>query len=74
MSSTKMLTRMYPVGRRPALLDNLFQSLVLAPFFVLEEIMFKFGYRPDLKRLILKDSSQRILRHRAATKNAGKAR
>jgi len=33
-------------GRSPALFDNLFQSLYCAPFFVLFEVMFMFGYRP----------------------------
>ena len=36
-------------GRAPALLDNLIQALLLAPFFVWMEILFAFGYRPDLK-------------------------
>ena len=44
--------------RRPALLDSLFQSLVLAPLFVWMEVMFACGYRPglhaDLKRRVVK--------------------
>jgi uncharacterized membrane protein YGL010W len=36
-------------GRAPALLDNLVQALFLAPFFVWFEILFYFGYRPELK-------------------------
>lgn len=36
-------------GRAPALLDNLVQALFLAPFFVWLEILFFFGYRPELK-------------------------
>lgn len=36
-------------GRAPALLDNLAQALFLAPFFVWMEILFSFGYRPELK-------------------------
>lgn len=39
-------------GRAPALLDNLLQSLVLAPFFVFMEILFKFGYRPELHKRV----------------------
>jgi len=35
--------------RRPALMDSLAQSLVLAPFFVWLEILFACGYRPSLK-------------------------
>ncbi|KAL2831775.1 hypothetical protein BDW59DRAFT_140004 [Aspergillus cavernicola] len=36
-------------GRAPALLDNLVQALLLAPLFVWIEILFFFGYRPELK-------------------------
>ncbi|MCJ1280922.1 hypothetical protein MMC26_000240, partial [Xylographa opegraphella] len=36
-------------GRKPALFDNLVQALLLAPFFVWMEILFYFGYRPELK-------------------------
>ncbi|KAL1795146.1 hypothetical protein ACET3X_006962 [Alternaria dauci] len=39
-------------GRAPALLDNLVQAIFLAPFFVWFEILFKLGYRPELKRRI----------------------
>lgn len=37
-------------GRSPALLDNLAQAFLLAPFFVFLEVLFKFGYRPDLHK------------------------
>lgn len=37
-------------GRAPALLDNLIQAVFLAPFFVWMEVLFFFGYRPDLRR------------------------
>jgi len=37
-------------GRAPALLDNLLQALVLAPFFVLFEGLFCLGYQPKLKK------------------------
>ena len=36
-------------GRAPALLDNIVQALFLAPLFVWMEILFTFGYRPELK-------------------------
>ncbi|EPE27121.1 hypothetical protein GLAREA_03035 [Glarea lozoyensis ATCC 20868] len=39
-------------GRAPALLDNLTQALVLAPFFVFMEVLFKFGYRPELQKRV----------------------
>jgi uncharacterized membrane protein YGL010W len=35
--------------RAPALLDNLVQALVLAPFFVFMETLFRCGYRPELQ-------------------------
>lgn len=37
-------------GRAPALLDNLVQALLLAPFFEAYEVAFYFGYRPELKK------------------------
>eukprot|EP00698_Gefionella_okellyi_P003048 TRINITY_DN12869_c0_g1_i1.p1 TRINITY_DN12869_c0_g1~~TRINITY_DN12869_c0_g1_i1.p1 ORF type:complete len:185 (-),score=35.54 TRINITY_DN12869_c0_g1_i1:111-665(-) len=39
-------------GRKPALVDNLFQSIVLAPFFVWLELLFTVGYRPSLRKQI----------------------
>lgn len=39
-------------GRAPALFDNLLQALVLAPFFVFMEVLFKFGYRPELQKRV----------------------
>ncbi|OKL58425.1 hypothetical protein UA08_06110 [Talaromyces atroroseus] len=39
-------------GRSPALLDNLFQALFLAPLFVFLEYLFIFGYRPELQRRV----------------------
>ncbi|TFK92993.1 DUF962-domain-containing protein [Polyporus arcularius HHB13444] len=39
-------------GRSPALLDNLLGALVLAPFFVHLEILFKLGYNPSLQRSV----------------------
>jgi uncharacterized membrane protein YGL010W len=36
-------------GRAPALLDNLLQALFLAPFFVWFEVLFRLGYRPELR-------------------------
>jgi 2-hydroxy fatty acid dioxygenase len=39
-------------GRSPALLDNLFQALFLAPLFVFLEYLFMFGYRPELQRRV----------------------
>ncbi len=36
-------------GRAPALLDNLAQAFLMAPFFVFLEVLFKFGYRKDFQ-------------------------
>lgn len=40
--------------RAPALLDNLVQAIFLAPFFVWFEILFSFGYRPELRARVEK--------------------
>ncbi|KAK9478184.1 hypothetical protein V1514DRAFT_320344 [Lipomyces japonicus] len=58
--------------RAPALFDNLLQALVLAPFFVTFEIVFKFGFRQELQAR-LNDRVQKRLREfnnaqRVATK------
>ncbi|OXA46452.1 putative ferric transport system permease protein FbpB 1 [Folsomia candida] len=37
-------------GRAPALLDNMMQAFVMAPLFVLLEVMFFFGYRKDFQK------------------------
>jgi len=39
-------------GRAPALLDNLSGALVLAPFFVHLELLFPFGFKPELHKQI----------------------
>lgn len=39
---------MYFERRKPALMDSLFQSLLLAPLFVWFELLFLLGYRRDL--------------------------
>jgi len=47
-------------GRAPALLDNLFQAIFLAPFFVWMEVLFKFGYRPELQSRVEKEVEKEI--------------
>ena len=37
-------------GRAPSLFDSFFQSLILAPLFVLMEVMFILGYKPALAK------------------------
>lgn len=51
-------------GRAPALLDNLVQAFFLAPFFVWMEILFFFGYRPELKRRLDKAVAVEIDKYR----------
>lgn len=53
-------------GRAPALLDNIVQALFLAPFFVWFEVLFFFGYRPDLKRRIDKSVEEEIQKFRGS--------
>jgi len=56
-------------GRAPALLDNLVQALVLAPFFVFMETLFKFGYRPELQRRVNDAVEKEIKKVKAAKEN-----
>jgi len=37
-------------GRAPSLLDSFLQSLVMSPLFVWFEVLFHFGYRPELHK------------------------
>ncbi|KAH6854504.1 hypothetical protein B0I37DRAFT_362190 [Chaetomium sp. MPI-CAGE-AT-0009] len=61
-------------GRAPALLDNLFQAIFLAPLFVWLELLFLVGYRPELKRRVDKAVKIEIAKFREQkAKNAGKA-
>lgn len=45
-------------GRRPALVDNLFQ-IFNAPYFVMIEAFFYFGYKPELYNKIKKELEKR---------------
>lgn len=53
-------------GRAPALLDNLVQAILLAPFFVWMEILFMLGYRPELKSRIDKAIQKQVSDFRAS--------
>lgn len=59
-------------GRAPALLDNLVQALFLAPFFVWLEVLFFFGYRPELKARLDKAVEDEIAKLKEGT-DSGKA-
>ena len=41
-------------GRAPALLDSLDQALLMAPLFVLLEVLFSMGYRREFHEKIMK--------------------
>jgi uncharacterized membrane protein YGL010W len=50
--------------RAPALLDNLLGAVVLAPFFVHLELLFKTGYNPELHKRITNAIGKEIARIR----------
>ena len=52
-------------GRAPALLDNLVQAFVLAPFFVFMELLFMFGYRPELQKRVNEAVEKEVKKVRA---------
>jgi uncharacterized membrane protein YGL010W len=56
-------------GRAPALLDNLVQALVLAPFFVWMELLFMLGYRPELKGRVDKAVAIEIEKYKKSKAN-----
>jgi len=57
-------------GRAPALLDNLLQALVLAPFFVFMEFLFKvFHYRPELQKRVSAAVEKEIKRFKVSDTN-----
>lgn len=37
-------------GRKPALLDNFFESVFIAPFFITAELLFMFGIKKDIEQ------------------------
>lgn len=53
-------------GRAPALLDNLVQAIFLAPLFVWLEVLFYFGYRPELKARLDKRVEAEIAKFKAS--------
>lgn len=52
--------------RAPALLDNLLQAFVLAPFFVFMEGLFMLGYRPELQKRVNSEVEKEVKKFRAA--------
>lgn len=57
-------------GRAPALFDNLIQAIFLAPMFVWLEILFMFGYRPELQARVNKKVQIEIEKFRGQSKKA----
>lgn len=51
-------------GRAPALLDNLFQAIFLAPLFVWLELLFAFGYRQELQGRVDREVQKEIAKFR----------
>lgn len=51
-------------GRAPALLDNLVQAVILAPFFVWMEVLFSIGYRPELKSRVECAVEKEVVKYR----------
>lgn len=43
-------------GKAPAVFDNLVQPLVLAPYFVLFEVLFMLGFKTDLEKDMMKQA------------------
>lgn len=60
-------------GRKPALVDNLFQAFFLAPLFVWLELLFMLGYRPDLQQRIESLVLEDIAKFRESRKTNGKS-
>lgn len=56
-------------GRAPALLDNLFQAIFLAPLFVWLELLFALGYRPELQARVQKLVEEDVAKFRASKKS-----
>jgi len=67
-SSQVVVGHGYFEGRRPAITESLFQAGV-APFFVILEILFIFGYRPKLAAEIEKRANIKINQWKASKKS-----
>lgn len=55
-------------GRKPALLDSFFQSLVLAPFFVYMEVGFFLGFRQEFHKQLRDEIGKRRVAWRKSLK------
>ena len=61
-------------GRAPALLDNLFQALVMAPFFVFIELLFWVGLLKDFRAAARAEVDKRLALFRAEFKQLAEKR
>lgn len=52
-------------GRSPALLDNLFQAFIMAPLFVVMEVLFMFGYKKEFRERVQLKVDKNIKEYRA---------
>ena len=59
-------------GRSPAFLDNMAQALLFAPLFVLLEVMFHFGYKPEFQKKATALASKNIAEFRHARAEAAR--
>ncbi|KAI7863524.1 hypothetical protein BDF14DRAFT_1842683 [Spinellus fusiger] len=59
--------------RSPKLVDNFIQAIVLAPFFVLFEILFFIGYRPQLHKEMREAVGKNIAEFRKLKASAARA-
>ena len=59
-------------GRSPALLDNLFQAFMMAPLFVLMEVLFMFGYRKEFRERVQKVVDVNVREYKASKAKKGK--
>ena len=57
-------------GRSPALLTNLKQAFLMAPLFVVLEVCFMFGYRPDFQRRVEPQIEVNVREFKATQKGA----
>ncbi|KAN0127009.1 Protein of unknown function (DUF962) domain containing protein [Russula decolorans] len=60
----QILGHKFAEGRSPALLDNPVNALILAPFFVHLEVLFKLGYKPAMFRQLQNDVGVEIAKLR----------
>lgn len=61
-------------GRAPALLDNLLDSLLMAPLFITTEAVMKLGFMKGFKRRVLNDVAKRVSEWKRSEREAAKSK